>query len=773
MDYVECPVLQLLQAEAALARGECVVIGLLSTGEAKANEAIEREVKAGREIETEVSTPHEIARDLLERHLPVVKGFERLSQAEEIRDALMRSLEEIKMPGNALDLLVSHFGVDDVAELTGRKTRIVTTRDGRTEVQSRAPRGVTHEQLNLQEKTAFLEGKRRVAIISEAASCGISLHADARFANTKRRLHITLELAWSAEKMLQQFGRTHRSNQVCAPHYVLLVTDVGGEQRFASSVARKLETLGAMTRGDRRGGHGAAADLVSHNLDTSHGHAALALMLDAVSEHSERDQLWERALRLLKCHRDGVPTLLGLCVVAVSQEYVSAAVGATDGASQQAGSGATKAALDKATNARARAAKIEAGILQRLPQGLIVYIQKLHEWARPRIQAQSAASRQRPTERSTYGACPKTPHAHGLTWVEAGDALRRMKLLPVTDADRHNINKFLNRLLGLPVATQNSLFSFFSAIFRWVVVSALAQGHADTSVAVIEGESVNISGEPEIIFRDPTSSATSLIHAMHVDTGLSWTSACEHLHSALTNPLTKPTQLGGTTGFWRQARSNRIVLAVELPATHTDRRHRVHRVLRPTLHTSAKAQYVPAAKLRQSYVCVRDATEAEHAWTEVYQQEEALRRQELWLLCGAILPIWTPLVAALQRESRGRELAFSVKKCTVGEVPLIGVALTKENVVALREYLASQEGGRAEDIAQAAKSRAEERRRSNARPRAEARPRLDDPEAAAPEVEEESSEDEEEEETALTFGSAAPAEAGDGTAPEDLLSMLI
>ena len=95
-------------------------------------------------------------------------------------------------------------------------------------------------------------------------------------------------------------------------------------------------------------------------------------------------------------------------------------------------------------------------------------------------------------------------------------------------------------------------------------------------------------------------------------------------------------------------------------------------------------------------------------------------------------------------------------------------------MVALREHLASQEGGRAEDIAQAAKSRAEERRRSNARgPRAEARPRLDDPEAAAQEVEEESSEDEEEEETALTFGSAAPAEAGDGTGPEDLLSMLI
>ncbi|MGC2742105.1 MAG: strawberry notch C-terminal domain-containing protein, partial [Candidatus Angelobacter sp.] len=151
---------------------------------------------------------------------------------------------------------------------------------GRVEYKKRAPEGIPMHRVNVHSMEQFQKGRCRVAIISDAGSVGISLHASNREPNHQRRVHITHELGWSADKQMQCFGRTHRSDQAMPPEYVLLSTELGGEKRFSSTIARRLASLGALTKGDR----GAAdnADWARYNFETQEGRAALGLMFKRI-----------------------------------------------------------------------------------------------------------------------------------------------------------------------------------------------------------------------------------------------------------------------------------------------------------------------------------------------------------------------------------------------------------------------------------------------------------------------------------------------------------
>ncbi|XP_017037289.1 protein strawberry notch homolog 1 isoform X2 [Drosophila kikkawai] len=206
------------------------------------------------------------------------------------REMLLDKIEVLgrRMPSNTLDKLISELGGTKlVAEMTGRRGRVVRTEYDGFKYEPRCENDTSMDLVNYREKQRFMVGAKHVAIISEAASSGISLQSDKRVSNQRRRLHITLELPWSADRAIQQFGRTHRSNQVNSPEYVFVITDLAGERRFASTVAKRLESLGALTQGDRRATD--ARDLSQFNIDNSIGRSALENVMQQLTGEKPLD----------------------------------------------------------------------------------------------------------------------------------------------------------------------------------------------------------------------------------------------------------------------------------------------------------------------------------------------------------------------------------------------------------------------------------------------------------------------------------------------------
>ncbi|KAG9439302.1 hypothetical protein H6P81_019467 [Aristolochia fimbriata] len=210
--------------------------------------------------------------------------LKRYDAARERKSKILEIIRSLDLPNNPLDDLIDQLGgPDNVAEMTGRRGMLVRASNGKGVVyQARNTKEVAMEMVNMNEKQLFMDGKKLVAIISEAGSAGVSLQADRRALNQRRRVHLTLELPWSADRAIQQFGRTHRSNQACAPVYRLLFTNLGGERRFASIVAKRLETLGALTQGDRRAG----PSLSAYNYDSIYGKRALMMMYRGVMDQA-------------------------------------------------------------------------------------------------------------------------------------------------------------------------------------------------------------------------------------------------------------------------------------------------------------------------------------------------------------------------------------------------------------------------------------------------------------------------------------------------------
>ena len=260
--------------DADLVAGHSAVIQIVSTGEALMERRLsDIPTDEWNDVRVDI-TPRESCLDYLQHSFPVqlyepftdsegnlssrpVTRDGQLVECREAarrRDALIEHLASLPPVPGALDQIVQRFGTDLVAEVTGRSRRIVRKGEGhaaRLVVESRAG------SANLSETAAFMDDQKRILIFSDAGGTGRSYHADLSAKNQRLRVHYLLEPGWKADAAIQGLGRTNRTNQAQPPLFRPVATDVKAEKRFLSTIARRLDTLGAITRGQRQtGGQG-------------------------------------------------------------------------------------------------------------------------------------------------------------------------------------------------------------------------------------------------------------------------------------------------------------------------------------------------------------------------------------------------------------------------------------------------------------------------------------------------------------------------------------
>eukprot|EP00775_Hariotina_reticulata_P007699 gene7699-7898_t len=662
------------EARAGLASGMCVVIGLQSTGEAAAD-AIN--LNPDSDVHGFVSPCRELLLHFIRQSFPVhyaQSQEEAVPVCQQMQQKLEQQVHALQLPPNFLDQIIDELGGPRVvAEMTGRKGRVV--RQGKKfayELRAK-PDSSEMDSLNVAEREAFQAGRKLVALISDAASTGISLHAAATAANRARRLHLTIELPWSADKAIQQLGRSHRTNQVCAPLYKLVVSAAGGERRFAAAVARRLQSLGALTRGDRRAAAG--LDLSESNFDSPWGRKSLRKMYDHIV--LESPQL-----------PNGV-TLSALLKDLLELPAVGPAAADDGGRVAAAGTGTVHQ---------------QQHTLQLLQHNLPA-LECLQQLLAAEAAVSASGRKSLPAAGSTAGYAPAelSPDKAGgagtaaLSAAQASMAISELHHelrsccdmmgiglgLPRTDTvaeeqmkdasttaggstskDLGDVRRFLNRLLGLPLGRQNLLFNYFAATLAAEITAARAEGRYNEGVSDLQGSSIKRARPPQLLWDDGSAAAAgpaaaavqTWVNTLLVDRGVSYEDAARRLaHESVS---------GSRSSFMRSRRpmfgNHSVLLALQKPGQKS-----TFTIVRP--NTGESFFDMDKSDLDAKYTRITSEV-AEPEWRAAYGSslhhcmhgaactskgncQVGRRVAEVTLLSGSVVRVWGVLEAVLDRRA--------------------------------------------------------------------------------------------------------------------------
>ncbi|CAB0029995.1 unnamed protein product [Trichogramma brassicae] len=543
---------------------------------------------------------------LLDTSPKVNNRDDNINRACQMKDELLKQIEKLgpALPPNTLDHLINELGgPENVAEMTGRKGRVVQSENGSIYFESRKESECSLENLNVFEKDEFMRGNKLVAIISEAASSGISLHSDNRSANKRQRVHITLELPWSADRAIQQFGRTHRSNQANAPKYIFLISELAGERRFAATVAKRLESLGALTHGDRRATE--SHDLSQFNIDNKYGRRALEVTMRSIM--GKEKSLVPEPKDYPNFFQEAKIGLLGVGLVTVSR----------------------------------------------------------------------------------YGS-----HVEYLL-----------------DKDYGNMSKFLNRILGLRVRLQNTLFQYFMDTLQEIILQAKRAGEFDQGILDLGG-SCKRKELVRYYRRHATGVSPAELHTLEMEKGMSWDDVLNKIHQDLYTT---------SYGFYVSRVSSNgkcdVQLAVSTDGYDTDRWPKTKKnqiIYHPSVGRKARNDSI--AELEKKYRKA-DVQEAKKHWELLYEGSKTMCRHMYYngsckrpqecevgrrlktyhVLSGSVLSVWSQIEHVLSSHSQNnghglggyeRDSRIQVLRLqTDDEKKIVGTVVPRSRLAAMHQIL--------------------------------------------------------------------------------------
>ncbi len=484
-------------------------------------------------------------------------------------------------------------------------------------------------------------------------------------------MHLTVELPWSADKAIQQLGRTHRSNEVQPPLYKLVTTPLGGERRFAAAVARRLQSLGALTRGDRRAASG--LDLSESNLDSAVGRKALCRLCDALSD-------------------GGAALPAGVALADIL----------TDASRPEE---ATQLTTPAALHERLRACTQALGL-----------------------------------------GVPGAGAADAASLPEGGAGGEK----PASASDKSDVRRFLNRLLGMPVAAQNLLFRYFLATLAAELRAAKAEGKFSEGVSDLRASSIKPDGDAQVLYQGPHTTLATAATPLSLDRGVAFDDAVALLEatgrapaaaaavalppppapaddddddadaaaaapSAAVSPVAAPplppTQRRADScpdGFYKSRRElygrDMYILAIRRPG----QRH-LFGVTRP--NTGASFFEFDREELRGKYCHVADLAAARAGWEALHaatlrhcmhgQHCErgadctvGRRLTRVTILSGSVVPIWSTLESVLKRHEQTLTKSDRAMRAVRVELPngvvLVGIRYPEKQLTEVVDTLLKQ-----------------------------------------------------------------------------------